>query len=159
MSKLFDRIKLRPSQLRTVANRRFGDAKALCDTKKNERANGAIYLGGFVIECLLKAKMLEQNQWLSNVVDVSKLSRQDREIYNLCFRHHDLGGLLEKLPDLQKKLQAEDQNHSRQFSRYDMLRKIMGEWTIYIRYSPQMAIIKDAENFVERVKELKEWLR
>jgi hypothetical protein len=33
----------------------FGDAAALRDTKKNERANGAMYLAGFVVECLLKA--------------------------------------------------------------------------------------------------------
>lgn len=61
---IFDRLRLRPSQLRTVVDRRFDDAETLRRTGENARANGAIYLGGFVIECLLKAKLLEEFPWL-----------------------------------------------------------------------------------------------
>lgn len=59
MTSVFDKQKvLRPSQLSVVAERRYRDAVALCDTGKNERATGAMYLAGFVIEILLKAQML-----------------------------------------------------------------------------------------------------
>ena len=57
--RIFLKVRLRPTQLRTVAERRFDDAVALRQTGKNARANGAIYLGGFAIECLLKARLLE----------------------------------------------------------------------------------------------------
>ncbi len=43
---IFQKIKLRPTQLRTVAQRRFEDAECLRKTGVNARANGAMYLGG-----------------------------------------------------------------------------------------------------------------
>ena len=57
---------LGPTQARTVANRRLGDAQALVDTGENTRANGAIYLGGIVIDCLLKARLMEKFPFLRN---------------------------------------------------------------------------------------------
>jgi hypothetical protein len=41
---------LKPSTMKTVAERRFDDAAALRDTGRNARANGVAYLAGFVIE-------------------------------------------------------------------------------------------------------------
>ena len=64
--RIFQKVRLRPTQLRTVANRRFGDAEALRETGQNARANGVMYLGGFVIECLLKAQLLERFRWLQS---------------------------------------------------------------------------------------------
>jgi len=58
--RIFKRTRLRPPQLRSVADRRFDDAQALRATQLNARANGAIYLGGFVIECPFKAMLLEK---------------------------------------------------------------------------------------------------
>lgn len=49
----------KPSAMRTVAERRYGDAEALRKTGENERANGVAYLSGFVIEILLKALLIE----------------------------------------------------------------------------------------------------
>lgn len=57
-AKIFDkRSELKPPAMRTVAERRFADAQALINTKMNARANGAIYLAGFVIEILLKTQL------------------------------------------------------------------------------------------------------
>jgi hypothetical protein len=64
--RIFKKIRLTPTQLRTVAERRFADAEALRDTKANARANGTMYLAGFVVECLLKAKLLERYRWLQS---------------------------------------------------------------------------------------------
>lgn len=61
MAGIFERqIKLKPSALVTVAERRFDDAEALCRTGENARANGAAYLAGFVIEILLKARLVKE---------------------------------------------------------------------------------------------------
>jgi hypothetical protein len=47
---IFTRMRLGPAALRTVAERRFDDAMSLKRTGQNARANGAMYLAGFVIE-------------------------------------------------------------------------------------------------------------
>jgi hypothetical protein len=49
---------LRPSTMATVAERRLDDAQALSDTGRNAHANGVAYLAGFVIEILLKARLV-----------------------------------------------------------------------------------------------------
>lgn len=64
---IFAKTKLTPSQLRTVAERRFADARCLLKSGENERANGAMYLAGFVIECHLKACLLEVHPWLGQL--------------------------------------------------------------------------------------------
>ncbi|GMU21650.1 MAG: hypothetical protein AMXMBFR13_17410 [Phycisphaerae bacterium] len=58
---VFSRERLKPSQLRMVAERRWGDADCLRHSGLNSRANGAMYLAGFAIECLLKAALLEKH--------------------------------------------------------------------------------------------------
>jgi len=57
---IFARVRVSPTQLRTVAERRFDDASYLRESGKNARANGAMYLAGFVLECLLKARLIEK---------------------------------------------------------------------------------------------------
>src|SRR4051794_9010737 len=100
MSSIFDRQRLKPSQLRTVANRRYADARYLADSGKNKHANGAMYVGGFVVECLLKAKLIEKYPWLERHIDAAKLSITEREIFYLCYRSHDLERIIELLPEL-----------------------------------------------------------
>jgi len=55
---IFDRIPLTEEGLKTVPKRQLDDAMVLYDTRQNKHANGAIYLAGFVIECLLKSLLL-----------------------------------------------------------------------------------------------------
>lgn len=64
ISSIFDRVALRPAQLRTVADRRMADAQFLRSRGGGRHANGAMYLAGFVVECLLKAQLLERYRWL-----------------------------------------------------------------------------------------------
>ena len=49
---IFERGLLTAVQLRTVADRRFDDARYLADSRTNKYANGAMYLAGFVVEVL-----------------------------------------------------------------------------------------------------------
>ena len=153
MGSIFKRMRLRPAQLRTVADRRFDDARYLCNSGLNARANGAIYLCGFVIECLLKAKLLEKFRWLQSTGAPERLQEREKRVWSLCYRSHDLAEILEHLPETARHLAM------RQERLADSLRSLCAQWTIFARYSPHTADITEASLFVSRVKELKPWLR
>lgn len=95
---IFEKVKLRPAQLRTVADRRLDDADALRKTGKNARANGAMYLGGLVVECLPKAKLLERFPWLQKAGSPEGRTSQEKRVWSLCYRSHDLDEILARLP-------------------------------------------------------------
>ena len=154
--KIFAKCRLSPSQLRTVADRRFDDADALRRTGKNARANGAIYFGGFVIECLLKAKLLDEFSWLQNASSPEGRSRNDGHLWSLCYRSHDLDEILAKLPSITTKLSQQEQRGANRLTH--SLRSICAQWTIHARYSPHTADIDDARDFLDQIKELKPWL-
>lgn len=59
-----------------------------------------MYLGGFVVECLLKARLLEKHRWLQTQRTRTKLSRADERLWNMCYRWHDLTELLVALPEV-----------------------------------------------------------
>ena len=153
---IFQKQRLRPTQLRTVAGRRFGDADALRRTRKNARANGAMYLGGFVIECLLKAKLLEKRRWLQAARSPVGLSKDDAHLWSLCYRWHDLDAILARLPEVSERLLRGEQRGSNRL--LQSLKSICAGWTVYARYSPRSADIDDAESFLDQIKELMPWL-
>jgi hypothetical protein len=68
-----------------------------------QRANGAIYMLGFVIECHLKALLLERHPNLSGAVDPARLSKSDKEVFGLLYSH-ELDDMLGFLPEIEKKL-------------------------------------------------------
>lgn len=146
---------MRPTQLRTVAERRFGDADALVKTRRNARANGAIYLGGFVVECLLKAKLMDRFPWLQNAGSPEGRSKTDQRLWWLCYSH-DLDSILAKLPAITENLARQGQRESNHLTR--SLRSICEVWSIYARYSPYSADIDDARDFLDQIEELKPWL-
>jgi hypothetical protein len=154
---IFRKQQLGPGQLRAVAERRWGDARYLCMSGRNDRANGAMYLGGFVIECLLKAKLMEKYRWLANASPGQIQDASKRWIWNLCHRLHDLDEILEALPEVHTRVAAMEQMGQPRLT-YG-LRSLCAEWTIYARYSPLSADIEDAREFLERVEEIKKWLR
>src|SRR5437868_9884392 len=100
---IFAKLRLTPGQLRAVAEKRFGDARCLLDSRNQERANGAMYMARFVIECLLKALLLERHPNLQRRLDPAKLSESDREVFGLLYRH-ELDDMLGFLPELERKL-------------------------------------------------------
>ncbi len=157
MPGIFDKVRLRPAQLRTVAERRFGDAHALRCTGNNERANGVLYLGGFVIECLLKAQLLESYPWLQRARGPDGRSPDEQRLWSLCYRSHDLDEILSRLPGLLARLVRLAQMGQAHLLRN--LKAICGQWTVHARYSPQSAIMVNASAFLDRVKEIKRCLR
>jgi len=156
-SSIFEKQRLEPGQVRAVANRRMQDVNVLMSRK---RTNAAMYFGGFVIECLLKAKLLEKYAWLRRHYDPSQLARNDLELHRLCYKEHNLEGLMIRLSELMNKLARDDQNTGRINNGYlRILQRIAADWTIFARYSPKVASCSDARDFVEKVKEIRECLK
>ncbi len=143
---IFSKISLKPNQMRTVADRRFDDAEALRRTKQNKHANGAMYLGGFVLECLLKAKMLEKYP----DVRANAKTKTDRKRRDLIYRYHDLDGLLGHLDGLKAAMTKQQ---------YDILRMLCGQWTVFARYSPKTAKMQEAVVFLDKIKGLRKCLK
>jgi hypothetical protein len=157
MALIFEKVRLKPSQLRTVAERRFGDAKCLLESGKNERANGAIYLAGFVIECLLKARLLEKYPWLQSCGSPQSLTAADRNIWSLCYRSHKLEEILDNLPDVYRRMSSAQ--HGERGRLVASLKSVCIRWTIFIRYSPISSNLQQAGLFLSDVREIKQWLK
>lgn len=140
-----------------VAQRRFEDAEALCNTAKNKHANGAQYLGGFVIELLLKAKLLRRFEKLGRAGHVESLSHDERSIWHLLNRSHDLTDILDRMPDVEAMVEKRGQRDGQPYRTY--LRGICTTWTIFARYSPRTTTIAEARDWLDRVRDLKEVLK
>ena len=154
--RIFAKRRLEPSQLREVAEIRLADAEYLAESGKQARANGAMYLPGFAVECLLKAILLDRHRNLRMPVDPATLSTSDREVYYLLYGH-DLAAMLIFLPDVRVRLEAIKTAGGR--SAWPAFRELCARWTIYARYSPVRATLTDAAQFVGTVREVKQWLR
>ncbi len=155
MPDIFERVRLSPAQFRTVAERRFADAEYLRKSGNNERANGAIYLGGFLLECLLKARLLEEHPWLQAPLS-PEASADEQRLWSLCYRSHELDRILEHLPETRQRLRDLEVREGRGALR--RLQSLCTQWTIQARYSPRSATMAEARKFLGTVKELKEWL-
>ena len=123
------------TQLTTKSDQWFKDAKYLHE--KAKRYDAAVYLGGFVVECLLKAAL-----WAR---------RREKQVEVLLYSH-DLTRLLEVNVSLANRLRAEPQDLYQQFVR-------VANWNVGIRYNPAAIQKADADDFMRRLKEVQEWLR
>lgn len=152
---IFARQHLTARQMRSVAERRFDDASALCDTGQNARSNGAQYLAGIVIEILLKAALAKQFAHIASKRNHDVLEHE-RKIWNLVWRSHDLTEMLEELPALRGAIELRGKRAGRPYTewRFD----ICGRWTIFARYASVNSTIDEARKMLERDRQLKEVL-
>lgn len=153
---IFRKRRLTPGQLRSVAEFRLQDALCLLKSGDPARANGAMYMGGFVVECLLKALLLERHPNLQTALDSAKLSSSDARVYRLLYSH-ELDAMLVYLPELEKKLKSVQGVERR--SVWHSFRTVCEQWTVYARYSTKQAKRPEAERFVGTVQEVKRWLK
>ncbi len=147
---------LKPATMRTVAERRYGDAEALRETKINARANGVAYLSGFVIEILLKAFLADKYSSIAAKPQGS-LSDGERKIWFLIWKSHDLEDMLDHVLELEAALRKKGKNDQRTY--LEDLKGICATWTIQARYSPQSMTMKEASILLDKVRTLKELLR
>ena len=114
---------------------RYKDARALLQTG---RWGGAIYLGGYVIECLLKARILKDQ-------GAAELPKD--------YWHHDLFRLM----DVSRVTWEISHRQNQDIQAYVTL--IAGNWDVTMRYgSTQLVNRHQATNFLEAVKKVSRWL-
>lgn len=146
----------RPGQLAAVAERRFADAQALCDTGENARANGVQYLAGIVLDVLLKAQLMRRYPSVARARG-SELAESERAMWGLIWRSHDLAGMLDNLPELRVAVQKRGVRDGLPY--WAWLTEICGVWSVHARYSSMTSTIDEARMFLERVRHLKELLK
>ena len=157
MGSIFEKqATLKPSAMATVAERRFDDAQALCDTGENARANGAAYLAGFVVEILLKARLVAKYPATADK-RAHEVTDAERGIWNLIWRRHDLEGMLGALKEIEVALKGRGVRDGTDYAAE--LKKVCAEWSVYARYSPRTMSMNDAKAILERVRKLKELLK
>lgn len=151
-----NRYEVRPSQLVAVAERRFDDAAALCDTGENARANGAQYLAGIVLDILLKAQLMRRHPEITRKRPY-EVTESEREVWNLIWRSHDLAAMLDRMPSLVAAVRKRGEHAGRNLDGW--LRTLCAEWTVLLRYSTRTSTITEARNMLERVRQVKESLK
>lgn len=82
---------------------------------------------------------------------------QERHLWSLCYQSHDLTEMVNHLPALSQRLAARDLAEGRQL--LSTLKTICGQWTIHARYSPHTESMRNAGDFLSRIKEIKECLK
>jgi HEPN domain-containing protein len=123
------------SQLVTKSDQWFSDVQLLY---RNGRYAAALYLGGFVIECLLKAALWNR--------------RFEGRIRSILYGSHDLERLLGLNAELRQAYLAAPARLRESFSE-------LSAWTVRVRYNPRRPSAADAEAFVGRLREVRAWLR
>lgn len=147
---------LKPSAMRTVAERRFDDAAALRATKDNARANGVAYLVGFVIEILLKARLVEKFSHIARKAQHA-VTKDEREVWLLIWKRHDLEDMLSQMAELEASLKKKGERDNRDY--HGQLKKLCATWTIQARYSSRTMHMDEASDILDRVRVLKELLK
>ncbi|HOW18227.1 MAG TPA: HEPN domain-containing protein [Phycisphaerae bacterium] len=122
------------SQLTTKSDQWFDDARFL---HQSARYAAALYLGGFVIECLLKAALWER--------------RQEPDVRRLLYSH-ELDDLLAALPVLAREMERDPVGVQEEFVQ-------ICNWNVRIRYNPLRVDKRDCDDFVRRLTEVRTWLR
>ena len=121
----------RKNVLIQIAHERLKDATVLL---KQKRYNGAVYLGSYVIECLLKAAICVQ-------------LRRDR--LPAEYKTHELDALL-RSSGLFAPLSAERSIY-RHYHR-------VKTWSVELRYLGKRYATAEAKQFLVAVKEVRQWI-
>lgn len=147
---------LKPSAMATVAERRFDAAAVLAATGQNARANGVAYLAGFVIEILLKAQLVKKYAAIARKRP-HELADDEREVWSLIWRRHDLEAMLERLPELEAAVDERSRRAGTDYTR--ALKGVCSLWSIQARYSTHTLRMDEATTFLDQVRDLKEVLK
>jgi len=132
---------IRASVYRQAAIARLAEAEYL----KKEHPAGAIYLGGYVIECMLKWAICQRHGkiYLEDLPDQKSAERV------IGARGHDFDFLLD-VSGLRPLLKRDNQLY-RNFGQ-------MSFWSVKLRYNPKLGNIRSAVRFLASVNELRDWL-
>lgn len=126
----------RPTQIVTKSDQLFKDVEFLY---KQKRFALVLYLGGFVVECLLKAALWKR--------------RHERGVRELLFGH-DLARLLAASPVLSRDM---ERDRLGAYNYFYFVR--VSSWHVGIRYNPKQVAPEDADAFLTQLREVRRWLR
>jgi len=132
---------LRASVYRQAAIARLAEAEYL----KRAYPSGAIYLGGYVVECMLKWAICQRH----GVIYFENLSNPKLAAQLMSARGHDLGFLLDAsgLRPLRKSNKL----------LYNAFTEVSG-WSVALRYNPSTGDVRVAARFMDGVNALRVWL-
>jgi hypothetical protein len=114
-----------------LVNVRLDDAWALLRTGQPQRRNGAIYLGGYSVECALKARICED--------------RREKYLDAELFTHdlHLLAAKTSRWARIQKMQQFE---------------YLESEWSVTLRYKQRPLEAEQVKEFLSKAKDFGIWL-
>src|SRR5438067_3379547 len=95
--------------------------------------------------------------WIAAKRQHERMSDEEREIWSLIYRSHDLEEMLGRLYELERALEKHGSRTGTPYLQH--LREICSTWTIYARYSSLTTDMREAEAMLDRVRELKEVLK
>lgn len=131
-----------------ASRRRLEDAQALSDAK---RWTGAMYLGGYAIECSLKA-LICQKEGKMNLLDTTFYQDNEKSV-----QKHNLRALLEEaLPQLKRAIKTD---RSKDRDDYNDALTRMNDWqTNELRYCREHGNQEKTEGFMNAVKKLHSYI-
>ncbi len=132
---------IRASVYRQAAIARLAEAEYL----KEAHPAGAIYLGGYVVECMLKWAICQRH----GVIYLDDLSDQKLSERLTGARGHDLEFLLDA-SGLRPLLESDDKL-------YPAFSQVL-IWNVALRYNPKAGDVETASQFLSKVHELRDWL-
>jgi hypothetical protein len=132
---------IRANVYRQAAIARLAEAEYL----KAAHPAGAIYLGGYVVECMLKWAICQRHRviYLENLPDQKSAERLTGT------RGHDLEFLLD-VSGLRPLLKSNKLLYNAFIQ--------MSIWSVALRYNPKAGDIRSAVRFLAGVRELRNWL-
>lgn len=139
--RVFPRRALSAEEFRLAADARLTDAQRLRDAK---RTLGSFYLAGYVVECLLKAVLLERRTARQRQRTKTSL-RDDESIQELCSSHR-----VDEM--IAAVIMARGKQGTIPNEIVTTMRKIAGSWSVNARYETKFGSLLDAQNFVAAVE-------
>jgi len=134
------------SEQSKASTHRLDDARALL---KAARWRGAMYLSGYAIECLIKAKLM-RNYDCRNLFELEEeLQRRHLLAGQATIFTHHLELLLRLLPAVERLRQ-----HRQLWPQFNLVNRWLPAW----RYTSELGTRQDAEDFLEAVEPILDWI-
>ena len=130
----------------TASHQRLEDAKALLNAS---RWRGAMYIGGYAVECLLKVKLMQIYD-CKNLRELDDVLRQRSILpaHATVFTHH-LEDLLRLAPGYNRLIQNRDM-----LSLFNKVNQWMPSW----RYTSKQTNRREATEFIISVERFMHWI-
>lgn len=134
------------SEQRKASAHRMQDARALYNAG---RWRGAMYIAGYAIECLLKAKLMEQYGGLHLAGLQEKLVERRQIGESQTLFSHELTFLLGLTGALPRLLM--DRDGQKSF-------RLVNQWVPAWRYNVRCTGREDADDFLKAVESIQQWI-